>query len=136
MFLIRRILFWFILLHFFNSSILGFHPIDLNSASFEDLIKIPGIGKVIAKNIIEYREKHGPFTSVEELLKVKGIGPKKLNQIKPYLMISNFPSKKSLNFSNTSSSIYFYKDEKGVIHYTQFPESVPSKYKNSLKKVE
>lgn len=133
---IRRIFWGFIFLCFLNSVILGFYPIDLNSASLEDLIKIPGIGKVIAKNIIEYREIHGPFTSVDELLKVKGIGPKKLSQIRPYLTISNFPSKKSLNFSNTSSSIYFYKDEKGILHYTQFPESVPYKYKSSLKKVE
>lgn len=113
---------------FLISIVLASHQIDLNSASMEELMKIPGIGKIIARNIIEYREKNGPFTSVEELLKVKGIGPKKLNQIRPYLILS------TVNKS-PSKEIYYYKDEKGIIHYTQFPETVPSKYKNSLKKL-
>ncbi len=124
------------ILFLLNSVVFALNQLDLNTASLEDLIKIPGIGKVIAKNIIEYREKNGPFTSVDELLKVKGIGIKKLNQIKPYFTVSNSTSQSFSVYSNTSSPIYLYKDEKGILHYTQFPESVPPKYRKSLRKVD
>lgn len=128
-----QVLFW---LFFLNFLVLAFNQIDLNTASIEDLIKIPGIGKVTAKNIVEYREKNGPFTSIEDLIKVKGIGPKKLNQVKPYLIISNSTSKNFSSYPNKSSFIYYYQDERGIIHYTQFPESVPLKYRKNLKKVD
>jgi len=127
----------FILLFFVPFYSFSFNKIDINQATVEDLEKLPGIGPKIAKNIIEYREKNGPFKSIEELLKVKGIGPKKLEQIKKYLKI-----KENINSPNVSKEqekslgIYYYKDEKGIIHYTQFPETVPGKYKNSLKKLE
>lgn len=123
-------------LYLLKSLGLAFEVIDLNSATIEDIIKIPGIGKVTAKNIIEYREKNGPFNSLEDLLKVKGIGPKKLEQIKPYVTLNKVSFNSSYNPFKSSFSIYFYKDEKGIIHYTQFPENVPLKYRNSLKKLE
>jgi competence protein ComEA len=53
-------------------------PIDINRATAEELILLKGIGPVLAKNIVEYRRKNGPFGSVEELVRVKGIGVKKL----------------------------------------------------------
>jgi competence protein ComEA len=53
-------------------------PIDVNRATEEELIALKGIGPVLAKNIVEYRRKNGRFKSVEDLLRVKGIGPKKL----------------------------------------------------------
>lgn len=57
-------------------------PLDLNSATLEELIGLPGIGPVLARRILEYREAHGGFQSVEELLEVRGIGPKRLAQIR------------------------------------------------------
>lgn len=57
-------------------------PLDLNRATLDELIALPGIGPVLARRIIEYREAQGGFKSVEELLSVRGIGPKKLAQIK------------------------------------------------------
>ncbi|MCD6539141.1 MAG: helix-hairpin-helix domain-containing protein [Candidatus Omnitrophica bacterium] len=45
-------------------------------------MKLPYIGEVLAKRIISYREKNGPFQSIEDLKKVKGIGEKKLKAIK------------------------------------------------------
>ena len=48
--------------------------IDPNQATAADLEAIPGIGPVIAKHIIEFREEHGPFQNVEALMAVKGLG--------------------------------------------------------------
>jgi competence protein ComEA len=62
--------------------------IDLNQATQNDLEALPGIGPVIAGRIIDYRQKHGPFKRIDDLEQVSGIGPKKLAQIKPYLLIN------------------------------------------------
>ena len=56
-------------------------PIDLNSADEAALDALPGIGPATAKAIVAYRESHGPFTSVDQLLEVRGIGPAKLDQL-------------------------------------------------------
>jgi len=50
-------------------------PIDINRATLDDLISLPGIGPALAQRVIDYRSEHGPFQSVEELERVSGIGP-------------------------------------------------------------
>ncbi|MCR4404212.1 MAG: helix-hairpin-helix domain-containing protein [Candidatus Acetothermia bacterium] len=62
--------------------------LDLNRASFEELLRLPGIGPTLAERIIAYREAHGPFRVVEELLSVKGIGPKLLQQLAGKITVS------------------------------------------------
>ena len=63
-------------------------PIDLNRATAEDLDALPGLGPALAQRIIDYRKAHGPFKTIDELEeKVLGIGPKKLEGIKPHLII-------------------------------------------------
>lgn len=52
--------------------------IDINQASLDDLISLKGVGMKRAKAIIAYREMNGKFTTVDELVKVKGIGAKVL----------------------------------------------------------
>lgn len=48
--------------------------ININQASIEELRKLPGVGPSIAKRIVEYRQERGPFSAVEDIMKVKGIG--------------------------------------------------------------
>ena len=60
-------------------------PIDLNSATVEDLVKVPGIGESLAARIVEFRTKNGPFERVDDLLKVRGIGEKSLEKLRPHL---------------------------------------------------
>jgi competence protein ComEA len=62
-------------------------PVDVNKAGIEELMTVPGIGKVMAQRIVEFREEHGAFNRVEDLLKVKGIGEKSLEKLKPYLKV-------------------------------------------------
>ena len=59
--------------------------LNINIASAEELKQLPRIGPSTAKKIIAYRTKNGPFKTINELRKVKGIGLKTLERIKPYL---------------------------------------------------
>ncbi len=58
-------------------------PLDLNSATPEQLDTLPGVGPATAAAIVAYRAAHGPFRSVDDLAEVRGIGPAKLDAIRP-----------------------------------------------------
>jgi competence protein ComEA len=56
--------------------------INLNTATLEELDSLPGIGPVLAQRIIDFRQTYGPFQSVDDLLRVKGIGSALLDKIR------------------------------------------------------
>jgi comEA protein len=62
-------------------------PVNINTASAEELIKIPGVGKSLAQRIIDFREEHGPFKKAEDLLKVRGIGEKNFKKMKSMVTV-------------------------------------------------
>ena len=62
-------------------------PVNINTASARELEALPGIGEVLSQRIIDYRNAHGPFQSVDELIRIKGIGEKTLERIKPYTTV-------------------------------------------------
>lgn len=61
-------------------------PVNINTATKAELMSLPGIGEVTAERILEYRRRK-PFESPEELLEIKGIGPKKLERLRPYIRL-------------------------------------------------
>jgi competence protein ComEA len=65
----------------------AYGSVSINTASQDELERLPRIGPAIARRIIEFRDKNGGFQAVEELEKVKGIGPKTMAQIRPYVKL-------------------------------------------------
>jgi len=65
----------------------NFAPLDLNRSSAKDLESLPGVGPVLARRIVAHRERHGPFRAAEELLAVRGIGPRLLARLRPHVAI-------------------------------------------------
>jgi competence protein ComEA len=57
-------------------------PVQLSTATLEQLDSLPGVGPVTAQKILDYRQEHGAFQSVDELDAVSGIGPKRLEQLR------------------------------------------------------
>ena len=62
--------------------------VNINQASAKELANLPRIGDKVAERIVEYRQAHGSFARVEDLMEVKGIGEKLFTSLKPYLTLS------------------------------------------------
>lgn len=60
--------------------------VPINTATLEQLDSLPGIGPALAARIIQYREEHGPFKSIDDLLNVRGIGPALLAKIRDHIV--------------------------------------------------
>jgi competence protein ComEA len=62
--------------------------VNVNTATLQELEALPGIGEARAQAILDARKKRGGFKSVDELVDVRGIGPKNLEKLRPYLHVS------------------------------------------------
>ncbi|MCX6137996.1 MAG: helix-hairpin-helix domain-containing protein [Ignavibacteriales bacterium] len=62
-------------------------PVNINAAGVEELDGLPGIGPSMARQIVEYRNEHGPFKSLQDLRNIKGLGPKKLEKLQPMVTL-------------------------------------------------
>ncbi len=60
--------------------------VDVNAAEWEELTLLPEIGEQLARRIVENRDDIGPFGDINDLRRVRGIGPKTLDRIRPYLI--------------------------------------------------
>ena len=72
----------------------AFALVDINTATSDELQALPGIGKVKADAIVEYRKTHGSFKSKDDLREVNGIGDKILEKIRNDIEVSNKPAPK------------------------------------------
>ncbi len=67
--------------------IMAEEKINLNTATLEELTKLKRVGPAYAQRIIDYRENYGPFEKIEDLMKVKGIGPKTFDANKDIITV-------------------------------------------------
>lgn len=63
--------------------------LDINKASSDELMALPGIGPKLSERIMKDREANGPFPDADALLRVKGIGPKRLEKMSPFLQFES-----------------------------------------------
>jgi competence protein ComEA len=80
------------------------HPININTAGSSDLQQVPGIGPSTAQEILDTRKSYGSFKSVDDLLSIKGIGPRKLEKMRKYLTVGKPPSKKQSSPPQTAAA--------------------------------
>ncbi|MGH2568650.1 MAG: ComEA family DNA-binding protein [Bacteroidota bacterium] len=65
--------------------------LDINAATKQELLSLPGIGEVLADRILQHRKEHGSFRTISDLLKIKGISKNKLEQFKNFITIDTVP---------------------------------------------
>jgi competence ComEA-like helix-hairpin-helix protein len=63
-------------------------PVDLNAATPQQLQALPGVGPAMAKSIVDFRQKSGPFRRVDDLLAIRRITKQRLEKIRPYVKIN------------------------------------------------
>jgi competence protein ComEA len=79
--------------------------VDANSASWPELAQLPGIGETLARRIVEERQRRGPFLDVADIpRRVQGIGPKKFQQMQPYLYLKARPPQNNLTDPEQSAN--------------------------------
>lgn len=113
--------------------------LDINTATVEELASLPGVGPVLARRIVEYRSRYGPLRRPEDLLKIKGIGPARLARLKPYLEFGPVSSSSSPEDISREASaggyIYRWVDDRGVVHFTEFPEDIPPRFRSRAQRI-
>ncbi|HME82677.1 MAG TPA: helix-hairpin-helix domain-containing protein [Candidatus Eremiobacteraceae bacterium] len=61
--------------------------LDVNTATPEELVQLPGVGPSLAQRIVDYRQQNGPFQTVDDLQNVPGIGPSKFDRMAPFIRL-------------------------------------------------
>jgi len=69
--------------------------VNLNTATSEELQRVPGIGPSTADKILQFRKSYGAFKSVDDLRAIRGIGPKRLEKMRRYLVVAKSPTNKA-----------------------------------------
>jgi hypothetical protein len=77
-------------------------PLDVNTATYEELDKLPHVTPQMARGIVESR----PFESIDDLVRAKGIGPKSLERIRPYLLVVTNAEEKIEEYGQQKSRAY------------------------------
>src|SRR5438876_5283107 len=70
-------------------------PVNINTATSEELQQVPGIGPATAEKILQMRKSYGVFKSVDDLLAIRGLGPKRLEKMRKYLTVGKPSAAKS-----------------------------------------
>jgi len=84
-------------------SVTAFAALNLNTATKDELIALPGIGPAKAQAILDYRSAHGQFKTLEELKDVKGIGAKRFEKLKAELTVAPASTKPTAAAADASS---------------------------------
>lgn len=63
------------------------YSVEINSATWVEWLQLPAIGESMARRIVEDREQRGPFRSIDDVARVRGIGPKTLARLRPFLRL-------------------------------------------------
>ena len=69
-------------------------PVNINTANSEQLQTVPGIGPATAEKILQMRKSYGAFKSVDDLLAIRGLGPKRLEKMRKYLTVGKLTAAK------------------------------------------
>src|SRR5215470_8144616 len=70
-------------------------PVNINTATSEELQLVPGIGPATAQKILQMRKSYGPFKSVDDLLAIRGLGQKRLDKMRKYLTVGKASAPKT-----------------------------------------
>src|SRR4051812_30904556 len=92
----------------------AFAVVNLNSASKDELIALPGIGPAKAQAIIDYRTQHGGFKTLDELKDVKGIGARRVEKLKPELTLAPVAAKPAVRTDAKGQAVAARTDAKPI----------------------
>jgi competence protein ComEA len=80
-------------------------PVNINTATSEELQQVPGIGPATAQKILQMRKSYGAFKSVDDLLAIRGLGQKRLDKMRKYLTVGKpSPPKSGASSGGTNAS--------------------------------
>jgi competence ComEA-like helix-hairpin-helix protein len=76
-------------------------PVNINTATSEELEQVPGIGPATAEKILRMRKSYGPFKNVDDLLAIRGLGEKRLGKMRKYLTVGKAAPKNDSSLPKT-----------------------------------